>query len=182
MEIVKMIKFEGNAATHYFELRNPLKILFNSFWVYLLKVLPPSETKNSIYRVLLGVKIGKDVVISPDVILDPFFPELIEIGDDSILGWGSRLFTHEFHVHKVLIGRIKIGKQVLIGEFATLRAGINVGNGSVVQANSFADKNVPSNEVVGGVPIKPIKNKMGKRNSMLHYKNEDKERTNKSHI
>jgi len=152
-------KFEGNAAMKWFKLRNPIKILFNSFWISILKCFPPSEIKNSLYRSLLGVKIGKDVAISPDVILDPFFPELIEIGDGTLIGWGTRIFTHEFHLDNVLIDEIKIGKKVLIGGFSVIRPGIKIGDKSIVQSNSYVNKSVKKYDVVGGIPIKSIKHK-----------------------
>jgi len=152
-------KFKGNASMKWFKLRNPIEILFNSFWVALLKCFPPSEIKNSFYRNLLGVKIGKDVAISPDVILDPLFPELIEIDDGTLIGWGARIFTHEFHLDKVLIGKIKIGEKVLVGGFSVIRPDVTIGDNSVIQSNSYVNKNVKNNDIVGGIPIKSIKHK-----------------------
>jgi acetyltransferase-like isoleucine patch superfamily enzyme len=160
---MKKIKFKRNAAMNWFKLRNPIKIIFNSFWITFLKYFPPSDIKNSLYKSLLGVKIGEDVAISPDVILDPFFPELIEIGDKTLIGWGARIFTHEFHLDKVLIGKIKIGGKVLIGGFSVIRPDITIGDKAIVQSNSYVNKNVESNDIVGGIPIKSIKHKFRKR-------------------
>src|SRR3989338_1205800 len=46
--------------------------------------LPPCEFKNNLLR-MIGVKIGKDVCISPDVVIDWLFPELVEIGDGTLV-------------------------------------------------------------------------------------------------
>ena len=62
-------------------------MLSRAFLNEILRKLPPCSLKNNLYRAM-GVKIGKDVVISPDVVLDPVFPELITVEDGVILGWG----------------------------------------------------------------------------------------------
>lgn len=160
--MAREIKFKRNAARNWFKLRNPLRIIFNSFLISLIRHIPPLEAKNSLYRNLLGVKIGKDVAISPDVILDPFFPELIEIDDGTLIGWGTRIFTHEFWLDRVRIDKVKIGKNVFIGGFSVIRPGVNIGKNSVIASNSFVNKNVKNNDVVGGVPIKSIKHKIRK--------------------
>jgi len=38
---------------------------------------------------MIGVKIGKNVVIAAYTIIDPFFPELITIDDNVIIGVGT---------------------------------------------------------------------------------------------
>jgi acetyltransferase-like isoleucine patch superfamily enzyme len=94
--VEKEIRFKTNAARNWSSVRSPSKIIFNSCVITLLKYMPPFELKNTLYKRLLGIKIGKDVAISPDVIFDPFFPELIKIGDHCSIGWGARIFAHEF--------------------------------------------------------------------------------------
>ncbi|MFQ6020714.1 MAG: acyltransferase [Candidatus Aenigmatarchaeota archaeon] len=146
-----------SAGRRWFKLRNPIKILFNSFIITLLRYFPSSGLKNFLYRSLLGVKIGKRVVISPDVILDPLFPELIEIGDDTLIGWGARIFTHEFSINKVKIGKIKIGKKVLVGGFSLVRPDIIIEDNVFIASHSYVNKNVKKNSIVGGIPIKKLK-------------------------
>ncbi len=159
MVVGKSIEFDGNAAMHWPALKSPIKSIFNAFCVTIFKYIPPSELKNSLYRSILGVKIGKDVAISPDVLFDPFFPELIEIGDGTLLGWGCRIFTHEFHLHRVIIGKVKVGSHVMLGGFVTVRPGVSIGDKAIVQANSFVDKDVLPGKLVGGNPIIQIKKK-----------------------
>ncbi len=55
--------------------------------------MPPGKMKNWWIR-RMGVDLGEDVFISPQVILDPVFPEFIHIGDNVFFGWNARIFTH----------------------------------------------------------------------------------------
>jgi len=120
------------------------------------KKVPSIRLKNALYRTI-GVKIGKDAVISPDVFIDPFYPELIEIKDGAIIGWGARLLTHEFTIKHIRIGRVKIGKQALIGAFSTIRSGVDIGDNAIVAIDTYANKDVGKLQEVGGVPEHNIK-------------------------
>lgn len=153
------IEYSGNKLNPYlewFEWRNPLKIFFNAVIYELCKILPPSRIKNSLLRAT-GVKIGSEVAIAPEVALDPIFPELITIEDGAIIGWGSRILTHESTIKNFRLGRVRIGKQSLIGAFSVLRSGVTIGKNSIVSMSSFVNKDVNDGELVGGVPGKIIK-------------------------
>jgi len=63
----------------------------------------------------MGTNIGKNVAISPDVFLDPLFPEFITIEDGVILGWGSKIFSHEILKDTIKLGRVSIKKILLLG-------------------------------------------------------------------
>ena len=53
--------------------------------------------------------------------------------------------------------RTKIGHDVWIGRNAVIRQGVTVGNGSIIGANAFVNKDVPPYTIVGGVPAKQIR-------------------------
>lgn len=57
-------------------------------------------------------------------------------------------------------GPVKIGKNVWIGEKATILSGVTIGDGVVVAANSVVCHDVPSYCVVAGNPAKIIKQVM----------------------
>ncbi len=113
------------------------------------------ELKNKIYR-KMGMKIGKNVCISYKVNIDILYPELIEIGDNTTIGFGTTIIAHDFTVRKARIGKVKIGNNVLIGANSTILAGVNIGDNAVVSAMSLVNKDVKENEFVGGVPIKRL--------------------------
>jgi acetyltransferase-like isoleucine patch superfamily enzyme len=121
----------------------------------LASISPFCPVKIALYR-LLGVKIGRGVCISPGVVIDPLFPELIELEDHACLGIGCRLFTHEYTVTSFRIGRIRVGKRSVIGTYATVRSGVAIGARVTVGASSFVNRDVTDGEVVGGVPARPL--------------------------
>ena len=145
-----------NAACDWRKLQGSLGMLLRAFLCEILMKAPPCSLKNSFYR-LLGAKIGKDVVIGPNVLLDPLFLKLITIEDGAILGWGCRMLAHEFLIEKLILGRVSIGKRALIGAFSTVRAGETIEDGATVSMCSFVNKDVKAGRAVGGVPAKEIK-------------------------
>ena len=144
-----------NAPCDWWKLQGSLAMLLRAFLNEILRKTPPCSLKNSLYR-LMGVKIGKDVVIGPGVSLDPLFPGLIVIEDGAIFGWDCQIVTHEFLVKGLILGRVCIKKKALIGAHSLVRAGKTVGENSIVSAKSFVNKDVADNEAVGGVPAKKI--------------------------
>lgn len=138
------------------QLRWPLRALAMG----LVNLLVISPLKVPLYR-LLGVKIGKRVCFAPGVLIDPLFPWLIEIEDDSFLGMGCRIFSHEYTAAQFRIARTRIGKGSVIGAYATIRAGVTIGRKVTVGFNSYVNRDVPDGETVGGVPAKPLRIRSG---------------------
>lgn len=54
-------------------------------------------------------------------------------------------------------GTVEIGKNVWIGDKATILSGVTIGEGAVIAANSVVTKDVPAYALVGGQPAKIIK-------------------------
>lgn len=54
-------------------------------------------------------------------------------------------------------GEIEIGKNVWIGDRATILAGVHIGDNVVIGANSVVTHDIPSNSMAAGVPAKVIK-------------------------
>ena len=54
-------------------------------------------------------------------------------------------------------GPVIIGKNVWIGDKATILPGVHIGDGAVIAANAVVTKDVPAYSIMGGVPAKCIK-------------------------
>ncbi len=109
--------------------------------------------KNFFYR-CAGVKIGKNVIVAPGVVIDYLYCNLIEIDDGSVLGMGSMILAHEFTHEESRLGRVRIGKDVTIGARAVVRPGIQIGDHAIVGSMSLVTHDVPSGMTVCGIPAK----------------------------
>lgn len=146
---------QKNAGLYWYKTKNPVRILANGLVLSFAKYLPSLSTKRALLR-LVGVKIGKDVSVAPSTI-DPIFPELIEIGDNVMIGWNAMILTHEIKGNEFRKGRVIIGKNTTIGAGCLILAGVKIGKNVTIEADSLVNKDVKDNDVVGDVPIKEIK-------------------------
>jgi acetyltransferase-like isoleucine patch superfamily enzyme len=137
-------------------IKNPLRVALNYLVIRVSGFLPSLKLKNALYR-SIGIKVGKNVAVGLDVTFDIFFPELIEIGDNSVIGYNATLLCHEFLVSKWKKGPLKIGDNVMIGANTTILAGVVIESGAIVSACSLVNGDVPSESFVGGVPAKEIR-------------------------
>lgn len=119
--------------------------------------MPSSDLRIFILR-LLGAKIGKNVYIAPWVLVDPMYPELIELENDVFLGMGCRLLTHEYTTKHFRIGRLSIGAGSVIGGWATIRSGVKIGRNVTVGLHSFVNKDFPDGSTVVGIPARVLEN------------------------
>ena len=145
----------GNVIYESANPQNPFKTVFNSFIIKICKYVP-AVMKNFLLRKFLRMKIGKNVGIAPEVDFDGLFPELITIEDNVVIGWRVNILCHEFTQKQIRLGRVRVKQNALIGAFSVIRSGITVGENSIVAMCSFVNKDVPDNELWGGVPAKKI--------------------------
>ncbi len=147
-------KGSRNSLWYWTEIVSPLKVAFNYFLMSLARISPSLHLKNLLYFAM-GIRIGENVSVGLEVTMDVFFPELIEIGDNSIIGFNATILCHEFLVEEYRTGRVVIGKNVTIGANTTILPGVTVQDGSVVSAHSLVNSDVSG--FVGGVPARPLK-------------------------
>ncbi len=145
-----------NSLVKWYRIRNPLIVAFNFIIIFLSRFLPSFALKRFFLR-LTGMKIGKNVSVSAMVYFDFFWPELIEIKDNSLIGFGCTILAHEFLISEYRTGKVIIEKNVLIGANSTVLAGITIEENSVVGAMSLVNSDVPAKTFFAGVPAKMIK-------------------------
>jgi len=155
---VKVIpsKGEKNSLIYWPEEVGFWKVFRN---IMILKVarLHPSDKAKAKYWRRTGAKIGENVAFGFEVTLDFLYPELITIGDDTILGFQSVIATHEFVQREWHLGPTTIGKRCMIGARSLILPGVTVADDSVVAAGSIVTHNVEG--FVGGIPARPLKRK-----------------------
>ena len=141
-----------NSLRHVWKFRNPFRVFFNFGVIWLSKYIPCMEFKKD-FLGLSGMKIGKDVSIGLAAVFDIFYPELIEIGNNSIIGYNATILAHEFLVGELRTGKVKIGKNVMVGANTTILAGIEIGDGATICAATMVDGNVPAGAFAKGNPM-----------------------------
>lgn len=132
------------------------RIVRNFIVIVLARYVPWLGVKNAMYR-SLGMKIGRGVAFGLMAMPDVFFPELITVGDNSLIGYNTTILTHEFLIEEWRTGPVEIGRNVMIGANCTILAGITIGDGAVVGAHSLVNKDVPAGCMVAGVPARLIR-------------------------
>ena len=83
----------------------------------------------------------------------------IGIGEHKINRVSTSSLFYENPFETLTQGECIIGNDVWIGSNAVIRRGVKVGNGAIIGANSFVNKDVNDFEIVGGVPAKLIRMK-----------------------
>ena len=150
-----------NAHQYWYTVRNekngplvgPLIIVLNYLIIYTAKHCPALTFKRWLFR-RLGMKLGKNVTIASGVTLDYFFPELIEIADNTIVGMDTMILAHEFLHDRWRCGKVSIGMNVLLGAQSTVLAGVTIGDNVQIAAMSLVNKSVPAGAFVGGIPLR----------------------------
>ncbi|NYZ78615.1 acyltransferase [Candidatus Micrarchaeota archaeon] len=145
-----------NSLLNWYRVKNPLIVALNFVLIYPARYMPSLRVKNFLYR-LTGMKVGHDVAVGLGAVFDIFFPELIEIGDNCIIGYGVTVLAHEFLHEEWRTGRVKIGRNVLIGANSTILAGVSIGDNSKVSACSLVNDDIPANSFYAGVPARKVK-------------------------
>lgn len=104
---------------------------------------------------LMGMKLGARVQINTKVIGDA---NLIEVGDDSVIGGDVTLICHAAEGGELVTAPVKIGSRVTLGLMAVILPGCEIGDGSIIAANAVLPKGtrVPPNTVWAGIPARQV--------------------------
>ena len=123
--------------------------------IYSARYVPFLRWKLALYR-LLGAKVGEQTSFALSATLDIFFPELISVGDNTIIGYNTVILAHEYLKDELRTGLVDIGRDVVVGANCTILPGIIIGDGAVVSAHSLVNRDVLPGATVGGVPIRHL--------------------------
>ena len=107
-----------------------------------------------------GLKVGQNVHLGPEVIIDPSYCFLITIGDNVTLAPRVHLLAHDasmgVHLKRARMGEVKILNDTFIGAGTIILPGVTVGPNAVVGAGSVVTRDVPPGTVAAGNPAKVV--------------------------
>jgi acetyltransferase-like isoleucine patch superfamily enzyme len=134
----------------------PLRRVARNFLVvYACRYLPFLSWKNTLYRAV-GAHVGSRASMGLGATIDIFFPQLVSIGENSIVGYNTVLLAHEFLLTELRTGPVTVGMGVMIGANVTVLPGVTIGDGATVSACSLVNRDVPAGAHVGGVPARRL--------------------------
>lgn len=111
------------------------------------------------------MKVGPQTSFALMVMLDIMFPEKIQVGRSTVIGYNTTILAHEYLITEYRLGDVIIGDEVMIGANSTILPGVTIGNEAVVAAGTVVHKDVAPGFFVGGNPMRVIytKEEMEKR-------------------
>ena len=124
---------------------------------------PVYQFRASVYR-KCGVKIGRNVFIGFQVLMDGEYPEYIEIEDEASIGPGASIMAHSsgsvFHqrykIYYEQPRKVTIKRGAWIAADAVILPGVTVGEGAIVAAGAVVSRDVPQYTIVAGNPARPV--------------------------
>jgi acetyltransferase-like isoleucine patch superfamily enzyme len=137
-------------------IENPLRGLINRILQLLTMFAPGGEGLRAMLHRARGVKIGKNVWISYNVILETGFPHLITIEEGAFIGIGVIVIAHFQDYLQAPTGGVRIGRRAFIGPGVIILPDVEIGEGAVVTAGSVVTRSVPPMTLVQGNPAVPI--------------------------
>jgi acetyltransferase-like isoleucine patch superfamily enzyme len=148
--------------------KNPYHLLLQKMMdSVILEPLNPRLLRSVFVRAL-GAKVGKHVFFGDHVRIDNNHADLITIEDYAHITGGCRLLCHQRDLSGYCkgdnaaklpykLGKIHIGKGVMIGMETLIMPGVTIGDGAIVGAYSLVTKDIPAWTIATGRPAKVVK-------------------------
>jgi len=145
----------GTSLRRWYRARNPLRVVVNYIVIVVCRVSPSLRLKRWLLR-RIGVTVGSGVAWGLESTPDVFFPDLVTVEDDAVVGYDATILCHEFLVEEYRIGEVVIGERAMIGAGTIVLPGVEIGPDARVAANSLVASDVPPATTVAGVPATPV--------------------------
>ena len=99
-----------------------------------------------------NLKLGKNSDVGAFTYINAKYE--VEIGEEVQIGSHCSIYSESTIDNKK--GKVVIMRDARIGSHSVIMPGITIGEGAVIAACSFVNKDVPSGAVLGGVPAKAL--------------------------
>ena len=108
---------------------------------------------NYIVQYTEGLKLGKNFDIGTFTYINAKYG--VTIQNNVQIGSHCSIYSHSTIDDKQ--GSVKLMKNCRVGTHSTIMPGVTIGENSIIAAYSFVNKNIPENEMWGGIPAKLMK-------------------------
>jgi acetyltransferase-like isoleucine patch superfamily enzyme len=135
--------------------KHPLRIIVNVAIIWLVRYSPSLRLKNWFLR-RLGADIGPRVAFALTATPDVFWPELLTVEADAIIGYDATLLCHEFLQDECRTGPVVVEERAMVGAGAVVLPGVTIGADARVGANAVVTADVPPDATVVGNPAEPV--------------------------
>ncbi|MFT5169519.1 MAG: hypothetical protein ACI9F2_001001 [Lysobacterales bacterium] len=127
-------------------LSSALIVLVRVFFMDFMLLTPFS----SLFYRLMGAKIGINTQINSTRVGDI---SLLEIGNNAVIGGNATVICHLFEKKGLVIKKVKIGRNVIIGLNSVIMPGVEIGDHSTIAAGAIVPKDtvIPAGSVYYGV-------------------------------
>jgi acetyltransferase-like isoleucine patch superfamily enzyme len=138
------------------------KKLLNNFFAFLANISPIGGFRTFFHR-KRGIKIGKNVSLGSNMMLERAFPEYITIEDFVAFAPGVVVVTHSLpgsYFKGVILPHVSpviFKKYSWIGAQSVILPDVTIGEGAIVSAGAVVTKDVPDNCIVAGNPAEIIR-------------------------
>ena len=149
----KQNRFSINPLWQVYKIVKFPKVFKQTCIIEISRFIPSMSLNRYIYRKFLKMTIGQNTSFAYKVSPDLFYPELISVGNNSVIGYNTTILTHEVLVDEWRYGRVSIGHHTLIGANVTILPGVTIGNHVKVGAGTVITKDVPDYSFVIGNPM-----------------------------
>ena len=155
------IHYDGkrlNAGNDWWRARNVFRIWWNGILVELTVMMPHSFLKTLLLR-MVGIKIGKNCKIAKGVVFDHLYGDNITLEDDVTIEENVYLDGHEYTITQTVFGKTLLKQGVVLKKNSYVRVGTTIGEKTIIEENSWAQKEIPPNQVWGGRPAEFLRNR-----------------------
>jgi len=120
--------------------------------------LPGGGTVRPGLHRMRGVKIARNVWISQYVYIDEIHPEGVSIGENCTIGMRTSIINHLYWGprRKDNPSKVVIEDDVFVGPHCVILPNVRIGSGSIIQAGSVVQRNVPPGTLWGPQPAGPL--------------------------